>query len=54
VLLLQSDQRIEYAAAIYGGEWTDIRDWPDARYVRAQLMTAHGEMLALSNPIFAT
>jgi predicted metal-dependent phosphoesterase TrpH len=53
-LVLVSDRGIEAATQVHTSDWTDTLRVPDERpaYVRAQLMDEHGQVLALTNPVF--
>jgi len=52
-LVLASAEGVGYSASIGSDDWSatpPLTDWPV--YLRAQVMDAHGQMLALSNPLF--
>jgi hypothetical protein len=51
-LLLVSPDGIETTATISREDWTDTFRRPNGRYIRAQLMDEHGQMLALTNALF--
>jgi hypothetical protein len=51
-LLLVSSDGIETTATMSREDWTDTFRRPNGRYVRAQLMDEHGQMLALTNALF--
>jgi hypothetical protein len=53
VLLLISARGVEHALITGGDDWSHTLHWPDAgSYLRAQLMDEHGQMLALTNPLY--
>ena len=52
-LMLISADGVEHAVRIGSDDWSErprLRDW--AVYLRAQVMDEHGQVLALSNPLF--
>lgn len=52
-LILVSAEGVAYSAQISSDDWTAtprLAEWP--LYLRAQVMDEHGQMLALSNPLF--
>jgi hypothetical protein len=52
-LMLISANGVEHAVRIGSDDWSErprLRDW--AVYLRAQVMDEHGQVLALSNPLF--
>jgi hypothetical protein len=52
-LVLVSARGIEATVAITGSDWKQTFHQPHGRgYLRAQLMDEHGQMLALTNPLF--
>jgi hypothetical protein len=52
VLVLVSDVGTEHASAVGSDDWVHhVRVEQATRYIRAQLMDAHGQMLALSNVV---
>jgi hypothetical protein len=51
-VLLISDRGVEQASAIGADDWRQDFDIESRRYVRAQVMDEHGQMLALSNPVY--
>jgi hypothetical protein len=54
-LMLISAAGIEYSTSIGADDWSDrlrLTDWPG--YLRAQVLDEHGQVLALSNALYAT
>lgn len=51
VLLLISERGVEHATVVGSSDWTTSMPAASASYMRAQLMDAHGQMLALSNAL---
>jgi hypothetical protein len=52
-LLLISERGVERAFSVGSGDWSESIKPPAATYVRAQLVDASGQMLALTNPLYA-
>jgi hypothetical protein len=53
-LLLISERGVEHAYSVGSSDWTDSVRPPEAgRYLRAQLVDATGQVLALTNPLYA-
>jgi hypothetical protein len=52
-LLLISTRGVEHALAADGADWSHTLHWPeDCSYLRAQLIDEHGQLLALTNPLY--
>jgi hypothetical protein len=51
-LLLISERGVEHAYSVASSDWSDSGSLPACQYLRAQLVDATGQVLALTNPLY--